>query len=144
MNASAERTRSIWMDTEVAPRAPMLDQDLSVDTVIVGSGIAGLSVAYELAVKGRKVAVLDRGAIAGGMTARTTAHLTSLCDESFKNLIDVQGLTAAKMFYESQAAAIDRIEEIQNLESIDCNFRRLDGFLFGASCCGASYATLNY
>src|SRR5205085_8972187 len=68
MNASAERTRSIWMDIEVAPRAPMLDQDLSVDTVIVGSGIAGLSVAYELAVKGRKVAVLDRGAIAGGMT----------------------------------------------------------------------------
>jgi glycine/D-amino acid oxidase-like deaminating enzyme len=111
MNASAERTRSIWMDMGVAPRAPMLDQDLSLDTVIVGSGIAGLSVAYELAIEGRKVAILDRGPIAGGITARTTAHLTSLCDESFKSLIEVQGLEAAKIFYESQAAAIDRIEK---------------------------------
>jgi hypothetical protein len=58
--------------------------------------------------------------------------LTSLCDESFKNLIDVQGLDAAKQFYESQAASIDRIEKIQNQESIDCDFRRLDGFLFPA------------
>jgi glycine/D-amino acid oxidase-like deaminating enzyme/nitrite reductase/ring-hydroxylating ferredoxin subunit len=132
MNASAEHSRSIWMDTGVAPRAPMLDQDLSVDTVIVGSGIAGLSVAYELAIEGRKVAILDRGPIAGGITARTTAHLTSLCDESFKSLIEVQGLEAAKIFYESQAAAIDRIEKIQNLEAIDCDFRRLDGFLFPA------------
>jgi len=76
--------------------------------------------------------VLDRGPIAGGITARTTAHLTSLCDESFKNLINVQGLDAAKQFYESQAASIDRIEKIQNLESIECDFRRLDGFLFPA------------
>jgi glycine/D-amino acid oxidase-like deaminating enzyme/nitrite reductase/ring-hydroxylating ferredoxin subunit len=132
MNTSGERTRSIWMDTEVYPQAPMLDQDLTVDTVIVGSGIAGLSTAYELSLEGRKVAVLDRGSIAGGMTARTTAHLTSLCDESFKKLIQVQGLEVAKQFYESQAASIDRIEKIQNLESINCDFRRLDGFLFPA------------
>src|SRR3954462_10803197 len=108
MNTSGERTRSIWMDTEVSPRAPMLDQDLTVDTVIVGSGIAGLSTAYELALEGRKVAVLDRGPITGGITARTTANLTPLCDESFKSLVDVQGLDAAKTFYESQAASIDR------------------------------------
>jgi len=60
MNVSSERTRSIWMDVEVSPRAPMIDQDLTVDTVVVGSGIAGLSVAYELAVEGRKVAVRGR------------------------------------------------------------------------------------
>jgi hypothetical protein len=61
MSTSRERTRSIWMDVKVSPRAPMLDQDLTVDTVIVGSGIAGLSTAYELALEGQKVAVLDRG-----------------------------------------------------------------------------------
>src|SRR3954463_4909134 len=132
MNTSGERTRSIWMDTVVSPRASMLDRDLTVDTVVVGSGIAGLSTAYELALEGCKVAVLDRGPIAGGITARTTAHLTSLCDESFKSLIDIQGLEAARQFYESQAASIDRIEKIQNVESIDCDFRRLDGFLFPA------------
>jgi ribulose 1,5-bisphosphate synthetase/thiazole synthase len=49
VNVAAERTRSLWMDCEVAPRSPVLDGNESADTVIVGSGIAGLSTAYELA-----------------------------------------------------------------------------------------------
>ena len=38
----------------------------------------------------------------------------------------------SKAFYESQAAAIDRIEEIHKKENIACDFRRLDGYLFQA------------
>src|SRR5205085_9208587 len=76
MSASREHTRSIWMDVDVFPRAPLLDRDLTADTVVVGSGIAGLSTAYELSLLGQKVVVLDRGPIGGGITARTTAHLT--------------------------------------------------------------------
>jgi glycine/D-amino acid oxidase-like deaminating enzyme/nitrite reductase/ring-hydroxylating ferredoxin subunit len=132
MNASRERTRSIWMDTEVFPKASRLQDNITADVVVIGSGIAGLSTAYELAAQGRKVVVLDRGPIGAGITARTTAHLTSLCDESFATLIDVQGLEAARQFYASQAASIDRIEQILQTESIDCGFRRLDGYLFPA------------
>jgi glycine/D-amino acid oxidase-like deaminating enzyme/nitrite reductase/ring-hydroxylating ferredoxin subunit len=132
MNASRERTHSLWMDTKVAPGASRLEQDISADTVVVGSGIAGLSTAYELTAEGQKVVVLDRGPIGGGITARTTAHLTSLCDESFATLIDVRGVDIAKEFYASQAASIDRIEHIQATEGIECDFRRLDGYLFPA------------
>jgi glycine/D-amino acid oxidase-like deaminating enzyme/nitrite reductase/ring-hydroxylating ferredoxin subunit len=132
MNASRERTRSIWMDIDVFPEASRLQKDITADTVVVGSGIAGLSTAYELATLGQKVAVRDRGPIAGGITARTTAHLTSLCDESFSSLIQVRGLDIAKQFYASQAASIDRMEQIQQSESIGCGFRRLDGYLFPA------------
>src|ERR1700704_7204560 len=113
MNTSGERTRSIWMDTEVSPRAPMLDQDLTVDTVIVGSGIAGISTAYELAIEGQKVIVVDRGPIAGGITARTTAHLAPLCDDLTSEMIKLRGEDISRAFYQSQVAAIDRIEEIQ-------------------------------
>ena len=76
MNAFDEQSRSLWMDTVVAD-APSLTETRRVDTVVVGSGIAGLSAAYELACRGLKVLVLDRGRIAGGMTSRTSAHLTS-------------------------------------------------------------------
>ena len=31
-----------------------------------------------------------------------------------------------------QAAAVDRLEEIQQREAINCDFRRLDGYLFQA------------
>ena len=132
MNAFDEQSRSLWMDTVVVEEAPRLTADLQVDTVIVGSGIAGLSTAYELARRGQKVAVLDRGRIAGGMTSRTSAHLTSQCDDGFQTLIRARGLKAAKTFYESHAAAIDRIEAIQGEEGIACHFRRLDGYLFPA------------
>ena len=45
-------------------------------------------------------------------------------------MIDRRGEKLAKDFYVSQAAAISRIETIQEAESIDCDFRRVDGFLF--------------
>jgi glycine/D-amino acid oxidase-like deaminating enzyme/nitrite reductase/ring-hydroxylating ferredoxin subunit len=132
MNASRERTRSIWMDTEVCPEAASLDRNVTADTVVVGAGIAGLSTAYELAEQGQRVVVIDRGQIGGGMTARTTAHLASVCDDSSAGLIAMHGIDAAKQFLASQAASIDRIEEIQQAEEIRCDFRRLDGFLFPA------------
>jgi choline dehydrogenase-like flavoprotein len=63
MSVSKERTVSLWMETEVAPDAPSLRADDKADFVVVGSGIAGLSTAYELALRGKDVVVLDRGPI---------------------------------------------------------------------------------
>ena len=51
MNAFDEQSRSLWMETVVAD-APALAENRRVDTVVVGSGIAGLSTAYELARRG--------------------------------------------------------------------------------------------
>ena len=132
MNASDERTRSLWMQTEVAPDAPRLKGDLRCDTVIVGSGIAGLSSAYELTRAGRSVIVIDRGAICGGMTARTTAHLAPICDDGLSALVKLRGEETARLFQESQEAAVDRIEAIVAEHDISCNFRRLDALLFPA------------
>ncbi|TCU31186.1 glycine/D-amino acid oxidase-like deaminating enzyme [Rhizobium azibense] len=130
MNVSDERTIPLWAQIDVAPDAVPLPHDDHSDVVVVGSGIAGLSVAYELALAGKKVTVIDRGQIGGGMTARTTAHLTSVCDDYFSELIGLRGRELARLFHESQSAAINRIEEIQQTEAIACDFRRVDGFLF--------------
>jgi glycine/D-amino acid oxidase-like deaminating enzyme/nitrite reductase/ring-hydroxylating ferredoxin subunit len=118
------------MNVEVAPEAASLTTDERAGVAVIGGGIAGLSVAYELAAQGRDVVVVDRGAIAGGMSARTSAHLTSMSDDGFETLIRVRGLGGAKTFHESHAAAIDRIETIQEEEAISCNFRRVNGYLF--------------
>ena len=130
MNVGDERSRSLWMDVEVAADAPMLDRAASADTVIIGGGIAGLSTAYELSGQGQKVIVLDRGRIGHGMTARTSAHLSANNDDGFKTFIERRGEKLARDYYQSQAAAISRMETIQAAESIDCDFRRVDGFLF--------------
>jgi glycine/D-amino acid oxidase-like deaminating enzyme/nitrite reductase/ring-hydroxylating ferredoxin subunit len=130
MNVSDERTQSLWMETEVAPRTPALRENVRADVVVIGSGIAGLSAAYELLLQGLTVVVLDRGGIGCGMTARTTAHLSSFSDDGMSELIKVRGEEVAKLWHESQAASIDRIEAICNEEAISCKFRRLDGLLF--------------
>lgn len=130
MNALQEHSRSVWMDVKVASHAKSLSKDLTIDVVVIGAGIAGLSVAYELLQRGRSVAVVDRGAIAGGMTARTTAHLAPICDDSLAGLISMRGTELSRTFQDSQSAGVDRIETIQSKESIDCEFRRLDGILF--------------
>lgn len=132
MNALGERTRSLWMRVDVYPNAPKFSGKTSCDTVIIGSGIAGLSIAYELASIGQKVIVIDRGSIAGGMTSRTTAHLAPICDDGLSALINLRGEETARLFQESQEAAVARIEENVAQLGIDCNFRRLDAFLFPA------------
>lgn len=130
MNVGDERSRSLWMDVQVAPDAAPLNRDLKADTVVIGGGIAGLSTAYELSGQGQKVVVVDRGRIGSGMTARTTAHLSANNDDGFKTFIDRRGEKLAKNYYMSQEAAISRIETIQRSEGIACDFRRVDGFLF--------------
>jgi glycine/D-amino acid oxidase-like deaminating enzyme/nitrite reductase/ring-hydroxylating ferredoxin subunit len=131
MNVLAEHSKSLWMGTKVAD-APALDRTEQADTIVIGSGIAGLSVAYELAARGQTVVVIDRGEIGGGMTARTTAHLSSSIDDSYEALIKLRGLEEARLYYQSQEAAIARMQANSQQGGIDCDFRRLDAYLFVA------------
>ena len=115
MNVNDENTRSLWMDAEVA-KAPALERSEDADVAVVGSGIAGLSCAYELVARGRSVIVLDRGDIGRGMTARTTAHLASALDDDYAKLLKTRGLDCARQLYQSLLASINRLEEIQTSE----------------------------
>ncbi|MBP2434035.1 FAD-dependent oxidoreductase [Bradyrhizobium elkanii] len=123
-------SKSLWMDVDVASDANALDGAQECDVAVIGAGIAGISTAYELCQSGKSVIVIDRGRICGGMTSRTSAHLAPLCDDLVSEMMTITGYEATKLYCDSQAAAVDRIEEIQKKEKIDCDFRRLDGYLF--------------
>ncbi len=124
---------SLWK-AEFEPLAyPPLERDAECDLVVVGSGIAGLSSAYEAARFGSRVMVIDRGEIAGGMTSRTTAHLSSEIDDRYHGLVAVVGEDAARLYHESQLAAINRIEAVCREEGIDADFVRVPGYLVPAS-----------
>jgi glycine/D-amino acid oxidase-like deaminating enzyme/nitrite reductase/ring-hydroxylating ferredoxin subunit len=133
MNSVAQRSRPLWLDTAPRSAAPPLAENLRTDVVIVGAGIAGLSIAYLLARAGQSVIVLDAGPIGGGMTARTTAHLSAALDDRYGDLIALRGVEDARLAAESHAAAITLIEQIQDKEEIACDFARVDGFLFNAA-----------
>jgi glycine/D-amino acid oxidase-like deaminating enzyme/nitrite reductase/ring-hydroxylating ferredoxin subunit len=122
-------TTSIWQGTVEVPQYPKFDHSGSTDVCVIGAGIAGLSVAYHLAREGKKVVVLDDGPIGGGETGRTTAHLTDAMDDRVYWLEHVHGPEGARLTVASHGAAINRIQQIVQLEGIDCDFERLDGYL---------------
>ena len=124
------RYDSVWSASFDVPEYPPLSQNLSTDVVVVGAGIAGMSVAYHLAREGRNVVVIDDGRLAGGITSRTTAHLTCALDNTYGEVESRRGTEAIRLAAESHSAAIDRIERIVREEGIDCDFERLDGYLF--------------
>jgi glycine/D-amino acid oxidase-like deaminating enzyme/nitrite reductase/ring-hydroxylating ferredoxin subunit len=130
MHAPLE-TRSLWLG--VLPRPfPVLSPpaECHADVAIIGGGIAGLSAAYELSQSGRRVVVLEAGTLASGQTERTTAHLSWALDDRFHRLIELHGRDKTRGAGESHKAAIQRIEEIVQRESIECEFQRVDGYLF--------------
>jgi glycine/D-amino acid oxidase-like deaminating enzyme/nitrite reductase/ring-hydroxylating ferredoxin subunit len=126
-------TSSFWYEDAGLEKRPPLEGNAECDLVVVGSGIAGVSSAYEAARFGWSVIVIDRAETIGGvMTPRTTAHLASELDDYYHVLIDAVGEEDARLYYESQVAAINRIEAICQDEGINADFRRLDGLLIPA------------
>jgi len=96
----------------------------------VGAGIAGLTIAYTLAREGNSVVVIDDGLVGRGMTGRTTAHIVNALDDRYYELEKLHGEEGARLVAESHTAAIDRIEANVRALQIDCEFERVDGYLF--------------
>lgn len=130
MKDHAGRSTSIWMATAQLPRFSKLLTNEQADVCIVGAGIAGLTTAYLLGRAGKSVIVLDDGPIVSGETERTTAHLVTALDDRYVDLERLHGEKGVQLAAESHAAAISQIEGIVRDEQIDCDFERLDGYLF--------------
>ena len=100
----------------------------SIDVIVVGGGIAGMTTPYLLSKAGKKVVLVEDGYIGSGETSRTTAHITHALDNRYYNLEKIHGKQGAQIAAESHTAAINLIESIVNEEKIDCDFERLNGF----------------
>jgi glycine/D-amino acid oxidase-like deaminating enzyme/nitrite reductase/ring-hydroxylating ferredoxin subunit len=129
-NSTSGDHRSFWVDSVEPIRYKPLAQDQQTDVVVVGAGISGLSVAYCLAQSGKKVVVLEDGYVGSGETGRTTAHLSNALDDGYSDIERYHGADGARMAAESHTEAIDFIERVVRQEHIDCDFERLDGYLF--------------
>jgi glycine/D-amino acid oxidase-like deaminating enzyme/nitrite reductase/ring-hydroxylating ferredoxin subunit len=133
MTRSFGKHRSFWIDSTPASGFPALQPSQVVDVAIIGAGITGLTAAILLKRAGKTVAVLEARRVVSGVTGHTTAKITSSHGLIYHDLIEQYGDDAARLYAESNQAAIERIAAFVEEESIACQFERASNYLYSES-----------
>lgn len=122
---------SVWQATASETSYPSLMQDIAVDVAIVGGGITGLTTALLLKRAGLTVAVLEALAIGGvgSATGYTAAQIREAPDR-YQDWIANFGEDDARLAAQARRAAIERIANLVREEQIDCDFKRVPGYLY--------------
>jgi glycine/D-amino acid oxidase-like deaminating enzyme/nitrite reductase/ring-hydroxylating ferredoxin subunit len=129
-NLTSGYHHSYWTDSASPFKTDPLRENKETHVVIIGGGIAGVTIAYSLSLRGIPVVLLEDGFIGSGESGRTTAQLVTALDNRYYDLRRIYGEDKIKVIAESHARAIDFVEDTVRKENIECGFTRCDGFLF--------------
>ena len=130
-NLTSGQNLSVWFSAVNQPISyDTLKSNVNTDILIVGGGISGLTTAYCLAKEGRKVVLLEDGYVGSGESGRTTAHLTCALDDRYFQLEKIYNEPTAQLLAKGHMKAIEWLSETVNTNKIDCQFKKVDGYLF--------------
>ncbi len=124
MNASK------WIKDTPKTSYPKIEQDVYIDTLIIGAGLTGLTTGYYLSQAMKQFIIVEADCIGYGASGRNTCKLTAQHGLIYKSLIQKYGYTLAKQYYDAHMEAIESIEEIVHKHQIDCDFKRCNSVLF--------------
>ncbi|MBB5085315.1 FAD-dependent oxidoreductase [Nonomuraea endophytica] len=124
--------QSYWMQSAPGGTYPVLEDDLQVDVVVVGAGIAGLSAAWELVRAGRSVAVLEAGRVAAGVSGHTTAKLSAQHTLIYADLAP----STAQLYAESQRQAVEHVAATASALGVGCDLERVPALTYAESADG--------
>ena len=124
MSTIADNHVSYWIDSTPETDFPALNENILVDVAIVGAGIAGLTAATLLKQAGKTVAVIESKHVSSGTSGGTTAKVTSLHQLIYADLIKDYGEEKARLYAQSNQAAVERVAQFVEEEQIDCDFSR--------------------
>jgi len=120
-----KKTQSLWRGTarqysDYECKEDELPENIPV--IVIGGGIAGVLTAYQLKQRGIESLVLERNQPGRGITANTTAKITSLHGTIYSKIAKAYGQEAARLYYDSQEAAIEEFASIINTCNIACEY----------------------
>lgn len=121
---------SLWSKTASLPEFPVLPGDRKTDVLIIGGGIAGLLLAYELQKAGVEYMLVEASEICSGITKNTTAKITSQHGLCYTKLAKRLGDGAGLYLRANQEA----LEEFRNIaRRVPCDFQEKDAFVYTLS-----------
>src|SRR5688500_656440 len=103
------RDISLWIDTTPQTNFPVLTEEISCDTVIIGAGIVGVTCALLLQRAGLQVALIERKKVSEKTTGKTTAKVTALQSTIYQELIAEHGKVKAKTYAGANLAAVEKV-----------------------------------
>ncbi len=119
---------SVWLETEAA-EYPSLDGERDADILIVGCGVTGALVARKLAGEGRVVMMLERRRIASGTTGHSTAKVTALHGDSWRELLAKNSREEVRAWAAGNLAAVEEFSAMAHDLGTKCGLRRMPAFL---------------
>ena len=119
---------SVWNLSAVRPYFDSLSNNINVDVLIIGGGIAGILCARALHDIGADYALIEADKICGGITQNTTAKITIQHGLIYDRLIREFGVKKAKLYYEANSVALNEYRRL--CEAIDCDFEECDAHLY--------------
>src|SRR6476469_1441545 len=99
------------------------------DVLIVGGGITGITTALLLQKAGKKCILAEAQVIGFGTSGGTTAHLNTMMDTPYNQIIKNFEEDNARLVAKSAAAAIDLVKAHIKEYNIDCEFSDQTGYL---------------
>lgn len=128
---------SYWLKTCPKTNFKPLKTGLTVDTVIIGGGIAGITTGSILKDMGYEVAVLESDRIVKEVTVGTTAKISVAPNMIYHNLLEKFGREKALKIANANKNALKKIEELVDTKKIDCEFHQTPLYIFTESESGA-------
>lgn len=122
--------KSFW---ESEPHLELTDNlSEQYDTVIIGGGITGVTLAIELQRRGQHCLLIEKEQLGFGTTGGTTAHINNFFDASYDQVISDFGEDNAKVLAKAAKEVVHYIKRNVEQYHIPCEFAECDFFLFSA------------
>ena len=119
---------SIWHQSCTMPSFPTVHGDLKTDVLIIGGGMAGILTAWYLKQSGVDCLVLEADTIGGGVTANTTAKITSQHCLIYSRLLQSIGHERAKAYWQAHEHAIEKYRLLS--QRYPCDLENRDHFVY--------------
>ena len=119
---------SVWQNDFRLPEFSVLPGDISTDVLVIGGGMAGLTIAYYLVQKGIRTVLVEKETICSATTAGTTAKLTAQHGFIYHKILRSYSEEYGAMYYQAYADAVQKLKKL--CRKADCDLEEKNNYVY--------------
>ncbi len=122
--------QSYWQKTTKKRIEKRVTSNITTDIVIIGGGLSGVALAYQLKDSPYQVIVLDKDEMGSHTSGHTTAKVTTLHGLLYHDITKHYDIHQAYLYYKSNHQALEEIKGIIQKEKIDCDWQENQSYIY--------------